>query len=106
MIADELRRQADIFTDLVELQAKIGRGVRIPYQADKLRIGEAIVRRPAGRIELHFHERRAGMLTDVIRRVRVRAVKDIRIGVWCAGHAYGGLDGDCRVCHERYVRGR
>jgi uncharacterized LabA/DUF88 family protein len=25
MIADELRRQADVFTDLVELQAKIGR---------------------------------------------------------------------------------
>jgi uncharacterized LabA/DUF88 family protein len=25
MIADELRRQADLFTDLVELQAKISR---------------------------------------------------------------------------------
>jgi hypothetical protein len=25
MIADELRRQADVFTDLVELQSKIGR---------------------------------------------------------------------------------
>ncbi|MGY3075880.1 uncharacterized LabA/DUF88 family protein [Bradyrhizobium sp. LM6.10] len=25
MIADELRRQADVFTDLVELQAKLGR---------------------------------------------------------------------------------
>jgi len=25
MIADELRRQADVFTDLIELQAKIGR---------------------------------------------------------------------------------
>ena len=25
MIADELRRQADVFTDLMELQAKIGR---------------------------------------------------------------------------------
>jgi uncharacterized LabA/DUF88 family protein len=25
MIADELRRQADVFTDLVELKAKIGR---------------------------------------------------------------------------------
>jgi uncharacterized LabA/DUF88 family protein len=26
MIADELRRQADVFTDLVELQSKLGRG--------------------------------------------------------------------------------
>jgi hypothetical protein len=25
MIADELRRQADVFTDLVELQSKLGR---------------------------------------------------------------------------------
>jgi uncharacterized LabA/DUF88 family protein len=25
MIADELRRQADVFTDLVELKSKIGR---------------------------------------------------------------------------------
>jgi uncharacterized LabA/DUF88 family protein len=25
MIADELRRQADVFTDLIELQAKLGR---------------------------------------------------------------------------------
>ena len=25
MIADELRRQADVFTDLIELRAKIGR---------------------------------------------------------------------------------
>jgi uncharacterized LabA/DUF88 family protein len=25
MIADELRRQADVFTDLAELQSKIGR---------------------------------------------------------------------------------
>jgi uncharacterized LabA/DUF88 family protein len=25
MIADELRRQADVFTDLVELQSKFGR---------------------------------------------------------------------------------
>jgi hypothetical protein len=25
MVADELRRQADIFTDIVELQSKIGR---------------------------------------------------------------------------------
>jgi uncharacterized LabA/DUF88 family protein len=25
MIADELRRQADVFTDLVELRSKIGR---------------------------------------------------------------------------------
>src|SRR5713101_8352781 len=27
MIADELRRQADVFTDLVELQSKLGRGL-------------------------------------------------------------------------------
>ncbi|MCG2632890.1 NYN domain-containing protein, partial [Bradyrhizobium sp. WYCCWR 13023] len=25
MIADELRRQADVFTDLIELQSKLGR---------------------------------------------------------------------------------
>ena len=25
MVADELRRQADVFTDLVELQSKLGR---------------------------------------------------------------------------------
>jgi uncharacterized LabA/DUF88 family protein len=43
MIADELRRQADVFTELVELQAKVGRdpserqfarervGARAPY---------------------------------------------------------------------------
>jgi uncharacterized LabA/DUF88 family protein len=28
MIADELRRQADVFTDLVELQPKLGRAPR------------------------------------------------------------------------------
>ncbi len=27
MIADELRRQADVFTDLVELQSKVGRNM-------------------------------------------------------------------------------
>ncbi|HEY0801760.1 MAG TPA: NYN domain-containing protein, partial [Steroidobacteraceae bacterium] len=30
MIADELRRQADVFTDLVELRLKIGRDQRPP----------------------------------------------------------------------------
>jgi uncharacterized LabA/DUF88 family protein len=34
MIADELRRQADVFTDLVELQSKLGRDpVRTPRPA-------------------------------------------------------------------------
>ena len=28
MIADELRRQADVFTDLLELQSKIGRDLQ------------------------------------------------------------------------------
>ena len=32
MIADELRRQADVFTDLVELKSKIGRPVPQPRQ--------------------------------------------------------------------------
>jgi hypothetical protein len=34
MIADDLRRQADIFLDLVDLQAKIGRdpGERVPRE--------------------------------------------------------------------------
>jgi uncharacterized LabA/DUF88 family protein len=33
MIADELRRQADVFTDLKELQSKIGRDLSTPSVA-------------------------------------------------------------------------
>src|SRR5712664_3926601 len=33
MIADELRRQADVFTDLVELQSKLGRERAAPARA-------------------------------------------------------------------------
>jgi uncharacterized LabA/DUF88 family protein len=36
MIADELRRQADVFTDLVELQPKVGRAPRGPPDAPHL----------------------------------------------------------------------
>jgi uncharacterized LabA/DUF88 family protein len=32
MIADELRRQADVFTDLIELQSRLGRG---PFERAK-----------------------------------------------------------------------
>jgi uncharacterized LabA/DUF88 family protein len=37
MIADELRRQADVFTDLVELQSKVGRD---PSERPALRRGD------------------------------------------------------------------
>ena len=40
MVADELRRQADVFTDLVELQAKIGRD-----PAERMERGERVDRR-------------------------------------------------------------
>jgi hypothetical protein len=40
MVADELRRQADVFTDLVELQAKIGRD-----PAERIERGERVDRR-------------------------------------------------------------
>lgn len=43
MVADELRRQADVFTDLVELQAKIGRD-----PAERMERGERVDRRQGG----------------------------------------------------------
>ena len=33
MVADELRRQADVFTDLAELQSKLGRDPERPVRA-------------------------------------------------------------------------
>jgi hypothetical protein len=33
MIADELRRQADVFTDLAELQSKLGRDQSVRHPA-------------------------------------------------------------------------
>ena len=36
MIADELRRQADVFTDLVELQSKLGRDPSVRPRASRV----------------------------------------------------------------------
>jgi uncharacterized LabA/DUF88 family protein len=40
MVADELRRQADVFTDLVELQPKIGRDPAERVERPERRLGE------------------------------------------------------------------
>lgn len=38
MVADELRRQADVFIDLVELRSRIGRDpLPVPREGDELR---------------------------------------------------------------------
>ncbi len=41
----------------------------------------------AGRIELHFHERRSGVVADVVGFGRVRAVEDVGVAVWRASSA-------------------
>ncbi|SDJ84771.1 Uncharacterized conserved protein, LabA/DUF88 family [Bradyrhizobium sp. Rc2d] len=67
MVADELRRQADVFIDLAELQAKVGRDPSERHASAARRVGNTLsVRSPQGR---------AAAMTNSIVECRVSVVK-------------------------------
>ena len=91
MIADELRRQADVFTDLVELQSKLGRNPsERPAPVKKYRaIASSAAVSEANRLvlqlvpKLHQHQNDRRSALGAVERSTIREV----VSVWQVPHA-------------------